>query len=353
MKVAHHRLCRPAAAVLASAALAGPVLFAPALSAHAAAPAPGAAVAAPRAPTPVFRADARLADPGGLAHGIADPGVWWSFDSRPARSRLVALGADGRVRATYTVNGARRWDALTIVKGENGAGTLVLANLAEARAGSGALSLYRVPEPQRPASGTLTAKPYKVRFPDGPHEAGTLMANHAEGRLYIVTRASASAAVYALPAVLNPGMDNELTRIRRLPFAVRGGAFIQGDRVVLRAPDALRVLSGVREKVTHVIRTGGAGGGAAFGVTSDGRRALLADAGARPVFRAVELPAAPKTATPRPGSTVALTDSSRPLPYRDDNGLPGGLLGTGALAGLVLLGLLGGGFYLRGRRRNG
>ncbi|WP_067483438.1 hypothetical protein [Actinomadura hibisca] len=362
MKVVHDRPWHPAVTTLAIAAL----TVMPTLPAHAAvsttasAPTPRPAVTTSPAPQPAFRADARLPQPRALVHGVADPSVWWSFDGRSARPRLVALGADGRVRATYTVTGARRWDALTIVKGENGAGTLVLADLAEARSGRGVLSLYRIPEPARPADGRLAAQPFKVGFPDGPHEAGTLMADQREGRLYIVTRASTSAAVYALPAVLNPGLDNVLTRIRRLPFAVRGGAFTRDGRVVLRAPDALRVLSGVREQVTHVIRLDAAGAaagaanpGPAFGVSADGRRALLADTGARPMFRAVALPAGAKAGRPRPSSTVALTERSRPVSYPVGDGLPGGLIGTGALAGLGLLGLLGGGFYLRGRRRDG
>ncbi|MCP2336858.1 YncE family protein [Actinomadura rupiterrae] len=318
--------------------------------------------AAAAAPNPVptsspqasqaFRAeDARLSDPGALARGIAHPDVWWTLDARKAR--VFAVGDDGRTKASFTVPGTRGWDTLAVVKGDGGAGTLYLADLNGTGAKHDTLTFYKVPEPAKLADGALAAKAYQVTYPDGAHEAGTVLGDPSEQRLYVVTRAAGAASVYALPAALGSRVVNRLTRVRRLPFGVRGGAFAPDGRVVLRGTGDVRVLAGIRDKVTQVLRTSAKGD--AVAVAPDGRHVLIAESGAHPRVFALPLSDAPspqtESATPVPGRAAA-----DPMPgggeYRPvKQTLPGGMLGTGSLAGLVVLGAVGGGLYLRGRRR--
>ncbi|MFC4911001.1 YncE family protein [Actinomadura gamaensis] len=318
--------------------------------ARAAAPNP-VPTSAPQAAVAFRAEDARLADPGALARGIAHPDVWWTLDAR--RQRLFALGDDGRTKASFTVPGTRGWDTLAVVKGDGGAGTIFLADLNGTGAKHDTLTLYKVPEPARLADAALTAKTYQVTYPDGAHEAGTVLGDPSEQRLYVVTRTANAASVYALPAALGSHVGNRLTRVRRLPFGVRGGAFAPDGRVVLRGGGDLRVLAGIRDKVTQVLRTGAKGD--AIAVAPDGRRVLIAESGSRPRVLALPLADAPspqtESAGPVPGR--AATD---PAPRTEDyrapkESLPGGVLGTGSVAGLVLLGAVGGGLYLRGRRR--
>lgn len=300
-------------------------------------------------PSAAFRvSDPRVAGVGGVVAGTAHPDVWWALGSGTGRPRLFALGRDGGVRAAYTLTGVpagHRWNALTIVRNGSGAANLFLGDLTEGRLGS--LSLYRVAEPAALRNGTLAARPFKLRYPDGGHDGGTLLADPREGRVYIVTRAATAAAVFALPGVLGPQV-NELTRLRTLRFGVRGGGFAPDGRVVFRTSADLRVLAGIRDKVTQVVKLARASGDA-LGVAPDGRRALVADRGARPVFRAVALPAG--AGGPTPAATKPLGSAEEPVSFPSKSGPPGGLLGTGALAGLLLLGVLGVAFYLRGRRR--
>ncbi|WP_026414388.1 hypothetical protein [Actinomadura oligospora] len=341
-------------AALRSGALAVPVAVSVAgLVAAAEAPAATAApdpvpTSSPQASVAFRTSDPRLSDPGALARGIAHPDVWWTLDAR--RNRLFAVGDDGRTKASYTVPGARGWDTLAIVKGDGGAGTLYLADLTASGARHDTLTLYRVPEPAKLVDAALAARKYQVAYPDGAHQAGTIIGDPAEQRLYVVTRAAGAASVYALPAALGSRVVNRLTGVRRLPFGVRGGAFAPDGRVMLRGTGDVRVLAGIRDKVTQVLRTSARGD--AIAVAPDGRRVLIAEAGARP--RVVALPLTdgpqPKAGKSTPPAGRAVSDPVGEYHSAKET-VPGGMLGTGSLAGLALLGVLGGGLYLRGRRR--
>ncbi|TDD75381.1 hypothetical protein [Actinomadura rubrisoli] len=334
-----------------SAAAALVVLNGPAADA---APAPRPVVTSTAPATAAFRAaDPRLGSPAGMVAGVVHPEIWWTIGSG-ARPLLFALDSQGRTRAAYALAGASRarLNAITIVKNGSGESGLFVSDLNEGRAGS--LVLHRVAEPATLASGTLPVKSFKVRYPDGGHEGGALLADPAESRIYIITKGATAAAVFALPGVLGP-QNNALTRLRTLSFPVRGGGFARDGRVILKTTRDVRVLNGIREKVAQVVRTAARMGGAAFGVASDGRRVLVSDPGARPVFRSVTLPTG-TAATPAGGARssgpVPMNDQT-PVSFPSESGPPGGLLGTGALVGLVLLGLLGGAFYVRGRRNHG
>lgn len=314
-------------------------------------PSPHPAVTSTVAATPVFRvADPRLASPSGIAAGVVHPDIWWTIAAGSGKPTLFAVDSRGRTRATFTLAGAAigRLNAITIVKNGSGEPGLFVGDLDEGRAGG--LTLYRVAEPAALTSGTLQVKSFKVKYPDGGHEGGALLADPAESRIYIITKGATAAAVFALPGVLGP-QTNALTRLRTLSFPVRGGEFTRDGRVILKTPQDVRVLAGIREKkVAQVVRATVKMSGAAFGVAPDGSRVIIADPGTRPVFRAVALPVAGDAGAPQPSGPAPPADRSSPVALPSTSGLPGGLLGTGALIGLVLLGLLGGALYVRGRR---
>ncbi|KAB2377509.1 hypothetical protein [Actinomadura montaniterrae] len=314
-----------------------------------AAPSPSPAVTTTAAARTAFRP--AVAAPAAMVAGVLHPDIWWTVASGTGGARLFALDAKGRTRATYTLSGAAaaRWDAITIVKNGSGESGLFVGDLSAGRAGS--LLLHRVAEPKTLTGGTLPVKTFKLKYPDGGHRGAALLADPAESRVYIITRDAAAAAVFALPGVLGPA-NNALTRLRTLPFPVRGGDFTRDGRVILKTTTDVRILGGIRDDAGQVVKTAASLAGHAFGVSSDGRKVLVAGAGTRPVFRTVALPAA-NAATEPDASASPATDDTSPVSFPSKSGMPGGLIGTGALVGLVVLGLLGGAFYLRGRRHGG
>ncbi|RFS84675.1 hypothetical protein D0T12_14130 [Actinomadura spongiicola] len=300
---------------------------------------------------PAFRpSDPRLAAPAGLVAGIVHPNIWWTIASPGGRPMLFAVDPKGRTRAAYSLTGVAgaRVDAITIVKNGAGESGLFLGDLSRGR--TGAFYLYRVAEPKTLSDAPLAVKPFKVRYPNGGgNEASALLADPAESRLYVITRNKKAAAVFALPGVLGPGW-NALTRLRTLPFPVRGGQFTPDGRVVLKTTEDVRILGGIQEMAGQVVRTATGLAGDAFGVTSTGRRALVVSPGVRPTFQSVALPAPNEATKPTTAATEEVSERTTPVAYPSESGLPGGPLGTGALAGLVLLGAFGVVFYLRGRR---
>ncbi|MFC9972491.1 hypothetical protein ACFVH6_16560 [Spirillospora sp. NPDC127200] len=284
-------------------------------------------------PSVEFRvANARVTGVSAVVPAKAHPGVWWTLGAVGGKARLFALGRDGRVQAVFGVGGVpagRRWDSLAITKDASGSASLLLGSLAEGRRGR--LSLYQVSEPTTLRSRMLPAREHKVMYPDGGHDAGTLLADPRKGQVYIVTRSARTAVVFALPGVLGPGV-NEMTRVRTLGFGVRSGAFAPDGRLFLRTLTDLRVLDGSLGGAAEEIRV--SGGGDVVGIEADGRRAVLVDRGARPAFRSFSLPRPKEWDSPEETADVQL-----PAPSWDSR-LPGGVLGTGALGGLVLMGVV-------------
>ncbi|MDP8971457.1 MAG: hypothetical protein M3N52_13350, partial [Actinomycetota bacterium] len=111
--------------------------------------------------------------------------------------------------------------------------------------------VYRLPEPagagsQAPSAGrpltTAPAEALRLRYPDGPHDAETVLVHPGTGDLYLVTKEpSGVAGVYRAPAAVDPATTGLLTLVAQLRLpATPGGpppAVTGGDV----APDGRRV----------------------------------------------------------------------------------------------------------------
>ena len=73
---------------------------------------------------------------------------------------------------------------------------------------------------------------YSFRYPDGPHNAETLLVNDS-GRLFIVTKGQ-EAAVYAAPSKPDRQGVNKLKKVGTAPSGVTDGTFLpSGDKIAL------------------------------------------------------------------------------------------------------------------------
>jgi hypothetical protein len=92
--------------------------------------------------------------------------------------------------------------------------------------------------------GTRTVAPtvYSLAYPDGPHDAETLLCDPASGRLYVATKALLGGELYAAPARLSATGVNRLRAVAPvLPLATDGAFFPDGSRVVIRSYPAAAV----------------------------------------------------------------------------------------------------------------
>jgi len=80
---------------------------------------------------------------------------------------------------------------------------------------------------------TVTPTVYTLVYPDGAHDAETLLCDPATGRLYVATKGWLGGTLYAAPAHLVAGHDNRLKPIARVMPMATDGTFLPGGRVVL------------------------------------------------------------------------------------------------------------------------
>jgi hypothetical protein len=96
--------------------------------------------------------------------------------------------------------------------------------------------VYRVVEPQGLGRQRARATRFHFIYPDGPHDAETLMVNPRTSRVNIVTKVwPGRGAVYVAPRELRAGGVHRLTRVRAAPGGVTAGDFSpSGSRFALR-----------------------------------------------------------------------------------------------------------------------
>jgi hypothetical protein len=134
----------------------------------------------------------------GLALSASQPGVLWAHNDSGDRPRLFALRTDGSLIASLDVPGAEATDWEDLATGPGG--DLLAADIGDNDAQRATVDVYRIPEPRLAAGPAATAPATRLRltYPDGAHDAETLLADRRTGELVIVTKAlSGRSGVYA------------------------------------------------------------------------------------------------------------------------------------------------------------
>jgi hypothetical protein len=110
-------------------------------------------------------------------------------------------------------------------------GRLYVADIGDNGADRDVITVYYFDD-ARAADQTASYRSWEFRYPDGAHDAETLLVNQ-EGRLFIVTK-GAPGAVYAAPISPKRTAVNELERVGEAPAAVTDGTFLPGgNRIAL------------------------------------------------------------------------------------------------------------------------
>ncbi|WP_051222319.1 hypothetical protein [Conexibacter woesei] len=150
--------------------------------------------------TVVGRADDPAAtELSGLVVSASQPGVLWTHNDSGDRARIFALRAsDGHVLASLDVPGAQAVDWEDIAVGPGG--DLLLGDIGDNDAKRPDVVVYRIPEPRLASHPTATApaQALTLTYPDGAHNAETLIADRRTGELIIVTKTlSGHSAIYS------------------------------------------------------------------------------------------------------------------------------------------------------------
>ena len=173
-------------------------------------------------------AEKRVTESSGLAASLKTPGVIWTHNDTGDGPYLYATDRKGRALARFRVVGARNvdWEDLAAGPGPDGAPSLYIGDFGDNGENRRDCCIYIVPDPEVDlrATGqereTALARRYPFRYPDGPHDAETLLVHPVTGEVLIVTKAdSGRSGVYRMPSPLVRDTDVMLRRVGEVEFA--------------------------------------------------------------------------------------------------------------------------------------
>ena len=213
-------------------------------------------------------------------------------------------------------------------------GTVWVGDIGDNRRSRGSIRAYRLVPPR--SGGSVAADWFDFVYPDGPHDAETLLVHPRTGRVFLVTKNFTGGTVYAAPRTLRPGQTYELERVASVPGLVTDGAFLpNGRHVLLRTYGAATVYSfPAFQRVADVALPEQEQG---EGVAVDQRRIYLSSEGERTDVLSIDEPWLPRAGE---AATSAPPPVGRPEPRGSHRVYhPEPWLGLGA--GPVVLGAAG------------
>lgn len=145
-----------------------------------------------------------LGELSGLAASARHPDVFWAHNDSDNAFRAYAIEDSGKIRATLTLTGATPRDIEDIAVGPceprpDAPPCLYLADIGDNFQRRDQVRVYRVPEPEQLVDATLPVETLAFTYPDGPHNAESLVIDARSGRLAVITKTPDSLGdVYAL-----------------------------------------------------------------------------------------------------------------------------------------------------------
>lgn len=188
----------------------------------------------------------------GLAASRTAPGVYWTHNDSGDGPFVYAFDATGASRGVFRVTGAeaRDWEDMAIGPGpQRGQSYLYLGDIGDNSKVRAEVVVYRVPEPTLTAAdksltktkpgATGPAEAIRLRYPDGKHDAETLLVHPVTGNLYIVSKELLkNATIYEATAPLATGQVITMKRIGELRVPSLFGGALTGGSI---SPDGRKI----------------------------------------------------------------------------------------------------------------
>lgn len=166
-----------------------------------------------------------LAEMSGLAASTRHPGVFWTHNDSGNAFQAFAINERGTVLATLTLTGVapkdlERMDLEDIAVGpctpDERRACIYLADTGDNFERRAQVRIFRFPEPDTVADATVAVETLPFVYPDGPHDAESLILEPRTARLAVITKVRDSlGTVYALDG-LAPGKVTTATRLGEL-----------------------------------------------------------------------------------------------------------------------------------------
>jgi len=189
----------------------------------------------------------------GIAASWRNADLFWTHNDSGDGPFVYAVDRAGKNRGVWRVTGAQAidWEDIAVGPGpRRGQSYIYAGDIGDNSKKREEIIVYRVVEPRvtskdstSSAENPLNTEPadvIRLKYPDGKHDAESLLIHPLTGDLYIVSKElRAAAGVYKLKAPLPKSAVATLTRVGEVEFANPGKGFLTGGDI---SPDGRRVV---------------------------------------------------------------------------------------------------------------
>ena len=182
-------------------------------------------VAAPAEKVAVLK-DKRIHESSGLARSLRHAGVFWTHNDSSSEPCLFAVDETGQTRAKVRITEAVNfdWEDLASAQDEKGRGFLYIGDVGDNLQMRPTITIYEVPEPDLPQNADkellrTASRHWHARYPDGRHNAETLLVHPKTRRMYVLTKSDQGhSAFYAFPEQMDGGQTVTLEKVGEVEF---------------------------------------------------------------------------------------------------------------------------------------
>ena len=254
-------------------------------------------------------ADPDITESSGLATD-ADAERYWTVNDSGDAGTAYALDDQGETQGTLEF----RVEPVDVEAVAFHEGRLYVADIGDNRARRDTVTVYFFDD-AAPATEPVVYKAYDFSYPDGPHDAETLLVD-GDGRLFIVTK-GAEGGIYAAPSPPSRQGVNELERVGDAPPFVTDGTVLSDGRFALRTYVSVEIVDPDSYGVVARAATPAQKQGESITTTFDGKSLLIGSEGKRSKVLRIDIPAgldaaptsssSPPSSSPRPSDTASPT----------------------------------------------
>lgn len=197
-------------------------------------------------------ADAEITESSGLIASKCQPDILWTHNDSGDGSYVYAINKSGAKLGTWQVPDAENldWEDIAGFKDSSGKCFVYIGEIGDNKIKRSDHVIYRIREPRAAPddakttkaqpSQTEAAEVLRFKYPDGNHDAETLLVHPKSGDIYVLTkRTSGPSGVYRLRGVFGKDNVNVAEKIADVSMPAIPNGFVTGGDV---SPDGRRVI---------------------------------------------------------------------------------------------------------------
>ncbi|GAA3610306.1 hypothetical protein [Microlunatus ginsengisoli] len=256
--------------------------------------------------------DSRITESSGLVRNYSHDG-WWTANDSGDGGVVYALNDSGEVTGSFRY-AASPSDVESLARYGR---RLYVADIGDNAEKRDFVTVYYFSNPPTDGS-TVQYRSYDFAYPDGPHDAETLLVDGA-GRLYIVTKGK-KGAIYAAPGVPSRSALNRLVKVGSAPAYVTDGVFLPDNkRIALRTYVSVIVLDAITYKTIGSAAAPVQPQGETIALSLNGKRLMLGSEGNPSKMYVVDIPKSKGEDVPK-GTSAPPDASASPSASSDGSG---------------------------------